>query len=107
MYALFAETLGTCVHYHDEYSIDNTFFTNHYSNQVMKWDLGICKICQFISLQENINFQFVPLLLHNTSCLMTVFSGAPLKRMTGEDDRNKQIFFSPELDNNVYQVLHL
>ena len=37
---------------------------------------------------------------------MTIFSGAPLKRMTGEDDRIRN-FFSPELDNNVYQAFHL
>ena len=28
LYALFAETLGTCVHHHDEDSIDNTFSRN-------------------------------------------------------------------------------
>ena len=43
---------------------------------------------------------------HNTSCPMTLFSGAPIKRMTGEDDRNTQTFFSLELDNNVYQPFH-
>ena len=64
------------------------------NNQIkeLKWTLGICKTCQFIFLQENINFQFVPLLLHNTSCSLTIFCGAPLKRMTDEEIDARKFF---------------
>ena len=86
MYALFVETLGTFVHDHDENSIDNTFSTNHQPNQVTEMSL---RYLQNMSIYfPSGNFQFVPLLLHNTSCPVTISTGTPLKRMTGGDDKN-------------------
>ena len=55
-----------------------------------KYELSICF---FIATQY-----FIP---------VTIFSGAPLKRITGEDDRNTQMFFTPELDKHVYLAFHL
>ena len=78
----------------------NTFFRNHKPNCVTEMThIAICKTCQFISFQENINFHFVPFgvllqntyLEHNTSC--------PSKGCL-VDDRNVRKSFS-DLDLTI------
>ena len=67
LYALFNETLGACMLRHlKKRTTPDTLFRNHEPYRVPETSV-ICKTCQFIFLQGNIYFQFVPfrVLLHN------------------------------------------
>ena len=99
--------LGACLHHSEETCTSWTLFPE-IINQIMylKGTLAISKACQFITVQRNINFQFVPFQSIATQLFLhTIF---PVSQGYLVHDTNVQIFFfNPEFVENLYQAFHL
>ena len=72
----------------------------------LKWVLPICKICQFIIIQENMNFQFVPFFSTGTQAFLCTIFRVPQKNVWYMTETCTK-FSRYEFGSNLYQAFYL